>query len=200
MFLKLYKYYLYQTRFISIGSLSAAAIYSLLILELEVTTTILIISAFVTSYYNSQTYACHKALVMLPVSRNILLWADYLVLVTNLMISNSVFLLIFYSLKLMLKNPKLETDFTYLLINILTSIMASLIAKSCHDYFRKFGGLGSIITILISILLFFVLVIGALYIVKFNNLILMTLSCAIYVIMIFILFLVTKSYFRRLDF
>ncbi len=200
MLLKLYKYYLYQSRFISFGALLAASIYSLLILEMEVTTTVLIISAFVTSYYISQTHACHKALLMLPLSRNKTILADYLALISNLLISNSVFLLIFYCLKFMLNNPKLHSPLSYLLINIGASITVSLIAKSCHDYFRKFGGIGHIVTIIIAILLFFGLVIASLYVVKLASPLFIYLNYAIYLFLIFALFLVTKSYFARLDF
>lgn len=200
MLLKLYKYYLYQTRFISIGSLLAASIYSLLILEMKVTATVFIITAFVTSYYISQTHACHKTLVILPVSRDKTILADYLALVTNLMISNSVFLLIFYSFKLMLNNPKFDIPFLVLSIIMISSITASLIAKSCHDYFRKFGGIGHIVTIVSSILLFLGLLIGTLYL---SNILSYKLIYSIFIVhgfLIFIIFLVTKKYFRRLDF
>jgi len=199
MLLKLYKYYLYQTRFISIGSLLAASIYSLLILELKVTTTVFIITAFVTSYYISQTHACHKTLVTLPVSRDKTILADYLALVTNLLVSNSVFLIIFYSFGFMLNNPKFDIPFSVLTIILISSITASLIAKSCHDYFRKFGGIGHIVTIVSSILLFLGIIIGALYL---SNILSHSIFYFIFIvhgILIFIIFLVTKKYFRRLD-
>lgn len=200
MFLNLYKYFLYESRFISVGALLAASLYSILVLELNVITTDLIISTFVTSYYIAQTHNCHKFLLVFPVSREITILADFLALLTNLLISNSIFLLIFYSFKSMLNSPKFDQPFYLLFIAILSGITGSLIAKSSHDYFRKLGGVGHIITLLISITLFFALIIGAFTIHKFMIPLLLSLIPLIYIFLIIILFFVTKRYFVRLDF
>lgn len=200
MLLNLYKYFLYQSRFISIGSLLAASLYSILVLELNTITTTLIISAFVTSYYIAQTHSCHKSLLALPVSREKTILADFLALLTNLLLSNFIFLLFYYAFRLMLNNPKFDGPFSLFFIAILSGVTGSLIAKSSYDYFRKFGGLGHIITLIVSLVLFFALIIGAFTMHKYMTTQLLYLIPLIYVFIIIILFFVTKRYFVRLDF
>jgi hypothetical protein len=155
---------------------------------------------WVASMYIAQTVKSHNILTSLPLKRDTIILADYTAYIIQI-----IFVALATYLTVYVADNYLGAEFkekTNLIISILTfsAIIGAIIAKSLFEYLRQFGYWGNIASIISTIGLFLGLMTMSLKLAK-NNVI----SNSYYLIPIglglfFIIFFVTKRYFRRLDF
>jgi hypothetical protein len=161
-------------------------------------------TAILTSLFTSSLYVFiqknnRHILYILPVSRLKMILADYMALLTILMLNNIILVSTYYGLASMLSNPNFEHPLNTILGVSFLALANSLIFKCSYDYFWSFGTKGGIITISIVALVF---VIVTFFILVITELFGATANIFLYgfgIVLMLIIFLVTKRYYLRLD-
>lgn len=199
MLLNLYKYYIESTKRLIFLFIAYSVIQVVLILDGSYTSTAIINSLIITVLYTLFNKNNRHLLSSLPVSREKMFFADYLALLSILVLSNIIIVTIYSALGTMLTNPNLNTPLNIILGISFLAIANSLVLKCSYDYFARLGTKGKIIT---TSIVAFAFVIVTFFIIAISDVFKSTADIFFYglgIVILLIIFLVTKSYCQRLD-
>ncbi len=199
MLLNLYKYYIESTKRLILVFLVYSIVQVVLILDGSYTSTAIINSLIITGLYTVFNKNNRHLLSSLPICREKMFFADYLALLSILMLSNIIIVTMYYGLGAMLNNPNFNTPLNIILGISFLAIANSLVLKCSYDYFARLGTKGKIITTSIVAIVF---VLVTFFIIAISDFFQSTADIFFYalgIVILLIIFLVTKSYYLRLD-
>ncbi len=201
MYFKLVKYFLFATKFLLWSSLAYIFFFHIVSsVEGSIYTYSIMASGWTASMYIAQHKYSHAAFTGLPVSRNMLFLADYTAYLINLFAVNSLMVAF-----VLIQNHFVPNEFAFKNLEELPYLLlatgaSAVLAKVGFDYFRHFGMWGNIVNVLIAVGSFVGLTTFTLGFLKNENLIVEWIIALPGIILLLILFFVTKHYIKRLDF